>query len=121
MERTVPSSLKKKKTPTSIAIIHDGLPSYNKAFYKEYYTMKNPQPRKANEGQSTEPEDLGSEVCPSCDMARKEWPHKEGYQREGATYCCEGCAQGTGCTCADTDTETDYKEDTEPPDRDEAI
>ena len=45
MERTVPSSLKKKKTPTPIAIIHDGLPSYNKAFWKEYYTLRNPQTR----------------------------------------------------------------------------
>lgn len=25
------------------AIIHDGLPSYDKAFQKEYYTLKNPR------------------------------------------------------------------------------
>lgn len=30
----------KSKTPTPIAIIHDGLPSYNEAYYKEYYTME---------------------------------------------------------------------------------
>lgn len=35
----------KRKTPTPIAVIHDGLKAYDKAFYKEYYTMKNPQTR----------------------------------------------------------------------------
>jgi transposase-like protein len=30
----------KSKTPTPIAIIHDGLPSYNEAYWKEYYTME---------------------------------------------------------------------------------
>ncbi|MGI0010547.1 MAG: DDE-type integrase/transposase/recombinase [Nitrosopumilaceae archaeon] len=35
----------KSKTHTPIAIIHDGLKAYDKAFYKEYYTMKNPHTR----------------------------------------------------------------------------
>jgi len=30
----------KKKSPTPIAIIHDGLHSYNEAYYKEYYEME---------------------------------------------------------------------------------
>ncbi len=33
----------KLKTKTPKAIIHDGLPSYDKAFQKEYYTLKNPR------------------------------------------------------------------------------
>jgi putative transposase len=33
----------KLKTPVSKAIIHDGLPSYDKAFQKEFYTLKNPR------------------------------------------------------------------------------
>ena len=33
----------KEKTGTPKAIIHDGLTSYNDAFQKEYYTMKNPR------------------------------------------------------------------------------
>jgi len=33
----------KSKTNTPKAIIHDGLPSYDKAFQKEYYTLKNPR------------------------------------------------------------------------------
>jgi putative transposase len=35
----------KKKTPTPIAIVHDGLPSYNEAYYKEYYTMRDKRVR----------------------------------------------------------------------------
>lgn len=30
----------KRKTPTPIAIIHDGLHSYNEAYWKEYYTIE---------------------------------------------------------------------------------
>jgi putative transposase len=39
------SVFKDAKSKTSIpkAIIHDGLPSYDKAFQKEYYTLKNPR------------------------------------------------------------------------------
>lgn len=33
----------KEKTGKPKAIIHDGLPSYNEAFQKEYYTKKNPR------------------------------------------------------------------------------
>ncbi len=33
----------KLKTVTPKAIIHDGLPSYDKAFQKEFYTLKNPR------------------------------------------------------------------------------
>jgi len=36
--------------------------------------------------------------CPGCDMIKNEWPG-EGYSHEGETYCCQGCAEGTGCTC----------------------
>src|SRR5437867_1490875 len=33
----------KQKTTSPKAIIHDGLPSYDKAFQKEFYTLKNPR------------------------------------------------------------------------------
>lgn len=33
----------KNKTVTSNAIIHDGLTSYNEAFQKEYFTLKQPR------------------------------------------------------------------------------
>jgi len=31
-------------------------------------------------------------------MLKNEWPG-EGYTHDGETYCCQGCAEGTGCTC----------------------
>jgi transposase-like protein len=33
----------KRKTPSPLAIVHDGLHSYNEAYYKEYYTMGRPR------------------------------------------------------------------------------
>jgi hypothetical protein len=32
-------------------------------------------------------------------MVKNDWPG-EGYTHEGETYCCQGCAEGAGCTCA---------------------
>src|SRR6185436_19380587 len=37
-------------------------------------------------------------ACPRCAMIKNEWPG-EGYTHEGESYCCQGCAEGTGCTC----------------------
>ena len=37
-------------------------------------------------------------ACPGCGMIKNEWPG-EGYTHDGETYCCQGCAEGTGCTC----------------------
>jgi hypothetical protein len=37
-------------------------------------------------------------ACPGCGMIKNEWPG-EGYTHEGESYCCQGCAEGTGCTC----------------------
>src|ERR1700704_5314686 len=37
-------------------------------------------------------------ACPGCRMKKNEWPG-EGYTHEGEGYCCQGCAEGTGCTC----------------------
>jgi hypothetical protein len=38
------------------------------------------------------------EVCPTCGVARREWPG-EGVTVNGTLHCCHGCADGTGCTC----------------------
>jgi len=38
-------------------------------------------------------------ACPGCRMIKNEWPG-EGYTHDGETYCCQGCAESTGCTCA---------------------
>jgi hypothetical protein len=40
----------------------------------------------------------GPPACPGCGMAKNDWPG-EGYTHEGQSYCCQGCAEGTGCTC----------------------
>ena len=37
-------------------------------------------------------------ACPGCQMIKNDWPG-EGYTHEGETYCCQGCAESTGCTC----------------------
>ena len=37
-------------------------------------------------------------ACPGCAMTKNKWPG-EGYTHEGETYCCQGCAEGTACTC----------------------
>ena len=39
-------------------------------------------------------------ACPGCAMIKNQWPG-EGYTHAGETYCCQGCAEGTGCTCSE--------------------
>lgn len=45
--------------------------------------------------------DRAEDDCPNCGMARSEWKGNsgKGYTKDGETYCCRGCAEGTGCTC----------------------
>jgi len=31
-------------------------------------------------------------------MERADWPDK-GHEREGFRFCCQGCAENSGCTC----------------------
>ena len=38
--------------------------------------------------------------CPNCKMPKNEWPG-EGYTFQNQSYCCQGCAEGTGCTCVE--------------------
>ena len=51
-------------------------------------------------GSSASPADASTPLpaCPGCAMIKNEWPG-EGYTHEGETFCCQGCAEGTGCTC----------------------
>ena len=43
-----------------------------------------------------------AETCPNCGMAKEDWRGNsgQGYSVGGILYCCEGCAKGSGCTCA---------------------
>ncbi len=40
--------------------------------------------------------------CPNCGMQQdKSWEDGgKGYMDDGDNYCCRGCAEDTGCTCA---------------------
>jgi hypothetical protein len=44
---------------------------------------------------------MTEEMCPRCGMQQSEWQEPEGFERNGETYCCQGCADETGCTCGD--------------------
>jgi hypothetical protein len=47
-------------------------------------------------------------VCPECRMNLKKAP-QGGFTKYGETYCCRGCADGTGCTCyAGTETKKSF-------------
>ncbi len=39
-------------------------------------------------------------ACPTCGMSLTD-KKTEGFVLTGETYCCRGCAEGTGCTCRD--------------------
>ena len=39
-----------------------------------------------------------SVACPECGMDLRKAP-QGGFAKYGETYCCGGCADGTGCTC----------------------
>jgi hypothetical protein len=52
--------------------------------------------------QSAKPETIS---CSNCGMAEADWPD-EGYSVGSRKYCCQGCAEDTGCTCGEADRAT---------------
>ena len=46
-------------------------------------------------------ESRSEDKCPGCGRALSEWPEEGFVQPSGIRYCCEGCAEGSGCTCAE--------------------
>lgn len=44
---------------------------------------------------------IAAEACPNCGMTREDWRGNggQGYDAGGVVYCCQGCAEGNGCTC----------------------
>lgn len=44
---------------------------------------------------------MAEQVCPRCGLPKESWQgdEGEGYEKDGTTYCCQGCAEGSGCTC----------------------
>lgn len=37
--------------------------------------------------------------CPNCNMSQTSWPDSQGVTKNDHVYCCDGCAEHTGCTC----------------------
>ena len=42
------------------------------------------------------------QTCPGCGISKEDWKgnNGEGFSSEGQMHCCQGCAEGSGCTCA---------------------
>jgi hypothetical protein len=57
-------------------------------------------------GESTKkqrrPAESEQQRCPRCGMDKAGWTANDarGFELQGTTYCCEGCAKNTGCTCS---------------------
>lgn len=51
---------------------------------------------------TTNPTPAPAQTCPNCGMPQSAWLGNggQGFQMGDKTYCCQGCATGTGCTCA---------------------
>jgi len=51
-----------------------------------------------------EEEAQDGQTCPGCGMSKEDWKGNDGEgvvkTDDGQTYCCQGCADGSGCTCA---------------------
>ena len=49
-------------------------------------------------------------VCTECGLERAVWGGNEGrgYRVDEELYCCQGCAEDTGCTC-DNETHAPYR------------
>jgi len=41
------------------------------------------------------------QTCMRCGMQQSEWKGNsgQGVSHNGQTFCCQGCAENTGCTC----------------------
>jgi hypothetical protein len=42
---------------------------------------------------------LSEEKCCQCGMEKSHWSTPDGATREGALFCCDRCADETGCQC----------------------
>lgn len=50
---------------------------------------------------TNQPQTQEQTTCPNCSMPKAEWRgnNGQGFPMGDKTYCCQGCAIGTGCTC----------------------
>ncbi len=59
--------------------------------YRETIAVEKPRSRRLGKS-------IPKPACPGCRMIKNDWPG-EGYTHDGETFCCQGCAEGTGCMC----------------------
>jgi hypothetical protein len=47
-------------------------------------------------------------TCANCGLPQSQWQPRDvkGYTEDEQRYCCEGCEQGTGCTCQSATADT---------------
>jgi len=52
-------------------------------------------------GDEMDEEDQDVQTCPTCGKEQQDWGGSggRGFKKGGESYCCQGCAEGTGCTC----------------------
>lgn len=42
----------------------------------------------------------GGQPCPRCGLRSDHWENNgQGFPSGGQRYCCQGCAEQSGCTC----------------------
>lgn len=53
------------------------------------------------EGEKWFERETEQDACATCGMPKNEWTFNDnrGYAKGRQTYCCQGCAENTGCTC----------------------
>jgi hypothetical protein len=39
------------------------------------------------------------DTCCQCGMEKANWTARRGHAKDGGIYCCERCAEETGCEC----------------------
>lgn len=44
---------------------------------------------------------MAGQTCPNCSMDQGVWKGNDGngVVKDGTTYCCQPCADGSGCIC----------------------
>ena len=50
-------------------------------------------------GESLDDEEMDMVSCPTCGRVLDDWPNPQGFKKADEVYCCQGCAEGTGCIC----------------------
>ena len=58
-----------------------------------------PMDKTGKTGTKKQTQTATEQTCANCGMQQDEWRTPQGFKQDAETFCCEGCASGTGCTC----------------------